>query len=363
MNAVFYMADPADFIRMRTEALSLMACQDEDLQPAYGADRTIGTLRIAGTTPPTRESRERYIRTEAVMIVHHASEALLRLFYAHVDHVKDCPWLGMSASTDFAEFKIRLADAVKTGFNRDEIAMIFLGGTTPADAAIAVPEDDFEDAVDGLQMLLVDCAKRFIEDSFLYNAVKHGLAAVDTDDDMKMVFTTGDGDQIPLHTGSMHMFLHRKRHPAAGKAERQWHFTLADVNPQRELSVSALIGRAIESLWSVARRRYVGSAGGGVYLISKASVELAVYGTVREAMNLLRKITSELIKTDAAGVNDATHHVPIVYEIPREWEPPSGEHDTDNRYVELPVRQQDRRIYSTSLTAYLPITPSGYQRS
>jgi hypothetical protein len=34
LNAAFYMADPADFIRMRIEVLSLMACEDEDLRRA-----------------------------------------------------------------------------------------------------------------------------------------------------------------------------------------------------------------------------------------------------------------------------------------------------------------------------------------
>jgi hypothetical protein len=211
-------------------------------------------------------------------------------------------------------------------------------------------------------MLLEDCAKRFLEDSFLYNAVKHGLAAIETDDDTRMEFTNASGDRVPLHKGPMHVYLHRKKHPTATKQDRQWHFTMADANPQRDLSISVLIARGIDSLWDVARRRYVG-ASGGVYYISKATVEMAVYGTVREAMNLLRKMTSELIKTDEQGSNDATHHVPLVYEIPRSWSPASGVHATNSPLVELPVRQQDTQIYSTSRTAYLPITPRGFERS
>ena len=43
LNAMFYNADPAEFIKMRIESLSLMACTDEQLAPAFGADRSITT--------------------------------------------------------------------------------------------------------------------------------------------------------------------------------------------------------------------------------------------------------------------------------------------------------------------------------
>ena len=33
---MFYNADPAEFIKMRIESLSLMACTDEQLAPAFG---------------------------------------------------------------------------------------------------------------------------------------------------------------------------------------------------------------------------------------------------------------------------------------------------------------------------------------
>jgi hypothetical protein len=103
LNAMFYNADPAEFIKMRIESLSLMACADEQLAPAFGADRSIITSRVDDDTPeasatfgamkpPDEAARKRYIRMESVMIAHHASEAILRLFFAHVDH-EECPGL------------------------------------------------------------------------------------------------------------------------------------------------------------------------------------------------------------------------------------------------------------------------------
>ena len=43
LNAVFYTADPAEFIKLRIEALSLMACSDEQLAPVFGADRVMSS--------------------------------------------------------------------------------------------------------------------------------------------------------------------------------------------------------------------------------------------------------------------------------------------------------------------------------
>jgi hypothetical protein len=135
LNAVFYGADPAEFIKMRIESLSLMACSDEQLTPAFSADRVIGTARFGAMDPPALDARKRYIRMESVMIAHHASEALLRLFFAHVEH-EECPWLGMSASTDFGEFKAKVAAALQRGFDRAQIAMTFPGGASPTEACI-----------------------------------------------------------------------------------------------------------------------------------------------------------------------------------------------------------------------------------
>jgi hypothetical protein len=215
LNAVFYGGDPAEYIRMRIEALSLMACGDAQLSPAFGSDRVIGNAKFGPMDPPAAEGRQRYIRMEAVTVTHHASESLLRLFFAHVDH-EECPWLGMSASTAFPEFKKAVDNALKTGFDREQIATVFLGGTSPKDSCIQLTNNEFEDAVDGLELLLADCGNRCLDDSFLYNAVKHGATAVGIhDDDAQIVFVTNQGATNTLHEGPLHFYVHKKQFPAA----------------------------------------------------------------------------------------------------------------------------------------------------
>jgi hypothetical protein len=375
LNAMFYSADPAEFIKMRIESLSLMACSDEQLAPVFGADRAITTARsrdvdlpeasalFGATDPPDLAARKRYIRMESVMIAHHASEALLRLFLAHVEH-EECPWLGISTSTDFAGFKSKVEAAMRQGFVREQIARVFLGGDSPADSSIQLADAEFEDAIEALELLLQDSGRRFIGDSFLYNAVKHGVTAVAIDDDeAHVVFRGDDGQQRTLHKGPMHIYLHKKAFPGAPKSEPEWFYSSDDANPARELSVSTLISRSLDSIWAVARRRYMGASGSITY-IPKAQVESALYVTTMLAMNRLERMTSELIKLKPDGDPDATTHRMISYDIPRDWslEAAATGPQPECRRVLLPARQSDQQVYSTSTRAYFPFTPRGFQR-
>jgi hypothetical protein len=361
LNAVLYTADPAEFIKMRIESLSLMAGTDEQLAPLFAADRMIGAAHFGSMPPPTQDARERYIRMEAVMIANHASEALLRLFFAHVEH-PECPWLGTSASMEFGEFKAKVAAALDNGFDREQIATVFLGGVSRVDAVIQITDDEFEDATDGLAMLLVDCGNRVLGDAFVYNAVKHGVSAVAVDDDeAKVAWQPLNGEPVILHEGPVHIYLHKKASPDAAKTEAHWWLTMEDSNPGRELSVSVLITKALDSLWDVARRRYLGQSG-TINYVSKAAVEVAVYATTMQAMNLLKRATHEMIKLKPDGTVDGTVHHVAGYHIPRSWSMQAAAAAVELRGVTLPARERDRQLYSTGQRAYLPITPRGFQR-
>jgi hypothetical protein len=361
MNAVFYTADPAEFIKMRIESLSLMAGSDEQLGLLFAADRMIGAAQFGSMPPPTPDARERYIRMEAVMIANHASEALLRLFFAHVEH-PECPWLGMSASTDFGEYKAKVAAALNGGFDREQIANVFLGGVSRVDACIQLSDAEFQDAIDGLEMLLADCANRVLGDSFVYNAVKHGVSAVAVDDDeAKVAWQPLTGEPVILHEGPVHVYLHKKGHPDAAKDEAHWWLTMEDSNPGRELSVSVLITKELDSLWDVARRHYLGESG-TINYVSKAAIEMAMYATTMQAMNHLKRATHELIKVKPDGTVDGTEHRVVGYNIPREWSMPAAAAAVEIRPVPLPAPERDRQLYSTGALSYLPITPRGFQR-
>jgi hypothetical protein len=373
---MFYGGDPAEFIKMRIGSLSLMACTDEQLTPAFGADRSISAKRpgdpdaldvsacFSAMEPPGIAARKRYIRMETVMIAHHAAEAFLRLFFAHVES-EECPWLAMSTPTDFAAFKAKVATGLQQGFNREQIAKVFLGGDSPADACIRLSDDEFEDAIDAVDLLLDDAGRRFLGDALLYNAVKHGVTALAIDDDdAEVAFVGQDGQKKTWHKGPMHVYLHQKAFPNAPKEQPEWHFSADDANPARELSVATLISKALDSLWAVARRHYLGVSGSIIY-IPKTEVERAIYVMSMVAGNRLARTTSELIKLNADGSVAATRHRQLFYDnIPRDWSLEAAMTGAQpvSRSVVLPTRDRDRKLYSTSTRSYLPFTPRGFER-
>ncbi|MDV6312124.1 hypothetical protein R3Q15_09540 [Gordonia amicalis] len=356
LNATFYTGDPAEFLRLRIEALSLMALPTEQIAPLLATPRRIGSLEMTPTGPPTDEVRERYIATESVMLFHHAAEMILRLFYAHVEK-PDCPWLGMSASTNFAAFKEKVAKSRESGFSESDIAMVFLGGTDPRDAAIAASDEEFAATVDAIKLLLGYSAARLLDESFLYNAAKHGLTTVRVDTSKMSIKT--DDDEFPLHNGGLLVYLHGPAGPRAPKDGPKHHISMMASLPDQDLATATMIYHAIADLWQVARRRYTCQSG-KVMLFTRDDVRQCISGPVRASGGIMRTTVMELTKKRPDGsLTDIGITVEANF-MPR------AEGDADARppirTVALPIRQRDKQVINPSRRWLLPFSPEGSSR-
>jgi hypothetical protein len=360
LNFSFYEEHPSEFILMRIEVLSLMLCSEQQLEPAYAAERSIKGIRLSGTTPPDEEKRSRYLRTEAVVIFHHAAEMLLRLFYAHVEH-PDCPWQGMATLTSFVEFKEKVDESLSDGFDRTQLAEIFLGGTSPQDACVAMSAEDFEDAVDGVDLLLRDCGERLLSESYLYNSIKHGLSTIALDDSTEIAVNPRDGDKVVGHRGPLFAYMHKRRRPGAGPGDGEWFISMAGVKTETDLALSLLAARAIESLWDVARRRYTGKTG-SIRHIKRTVVETVIYGLLSESLNIINAITMEMPRLKDDGSLGGVDYDFIMNQVPEDFEMSKGLHPTDCPRISLPSRQRDQRVFSTSQRKLFPFSPKGSQR-
>jgi hypothetical protein len=218
------------------------------------------------------------------MILHHAAEMLLRLFFAHVDK-PDCPWLGMASLVLFSEFKEKVNQSLSEGFDRATLAEIFLGGSSPEDACIAMSAEDFADAIDGLDLLLRHCSERLLSESFLYNSIKHGLSTVALDETTQIA-RREEGETVVGHKGPMFAYMHRWRQPGANRGAGEWFVSMKGASTERDLGLSILMARAVESLWDVARRRYTGKSG-WIRHIKKSVVELVIYGLLMDSLNVV----------------------------------------------------------------------------
>lgn len=361
LNATFYEDDPSEYLLTKIEAVTLMLAPDEVLAPAYASERVIGVTRRSMTPVPSKEARDRYVRTECVLVLHHACETLLRLFFAHAEK-QDCPWLGMAASVSFVEFKEKVFAGLKSGFDRETVAVVFLGGADPTVAAIEVGADEFEDSVSALQLLLEFAAETVLSESFLYNSAKHGLTIVQTDESTQMALTPPGGDPVRLLAGSQFAYLHKPRSPGT-KGGTEWFVSMTLTLPDQDIEVSFLIQQAVSSLWNVARRRYTGQAG-EVSIISTRAVRDAMHGPVFEAGHPVRTTTHELAKKDDAGKILGVDIDLSGPGLPEEdvWDPRASDDSRSPHWVTLPVRQQDRRIISTSSRKLLPISPNWSSR-
>ncbi|MBT0566072.1 hypothetical protein [Williamsia sp. CHRR-6] len=359
LNATFYTADPAAFLHLRIEMLSLMALSMADLAPVLAKHRRIGAVEFNPTGPPDDDQRQRYLVAEAQIVFHHAAEMILRMFFAHVE-APDCPWLGMASSTSFVEFKHKVEATLKAGFDEADIANVFLGGSDPIDAAIRVTDGEFADSVKAVRLLLGFCADRLLTESFLYNAAKHGLTTVQLDESTKLSWGAKDKDRITIHTGPMLAYLHKPAAPNAPKEGPKWHISTTGPLPDQDLAVSTLVYRALRSLWSVAKRRYTAESG-ELILFTHQDVETCIYGPIASSMNVVRTAVMELQKKKPDG---SLTSIGIEFrgpQIPESW----STRDVSNspaKTVNLPVRQRDRRFSYDSSRALLPFSPKGSSR-
>jgi hypothetical protein len=358
LNFSFYEEQPYDFINMRIEVLSMMLCNDDELAPIYAVERSINGVQLGGTTPPGEDKRKKYMQTEAVMILHHAVEMVLRLFYAHVEY-KDCPWLGMASEISFVVFKTKVSESLTEGFDRVQLAEIFLGGTSPEDAAIAMSAEDFEDAIDALQMLLQECCRRLLEESFLYNSIKHGLSTISLDEETKLAQRSSSGETVVGHSGPMFAYMHKQRRPGPKVAgEREWFLTMAGAKTERDLALSLLIANAVESLWDVARRRYTGK-GGSIRHIRRSIVETVMYDLLMQSLNVVSAVSMEMPKLKEDGSYDAVEYDFVGNRVPEGYEKKDGFHLAECPRINLVVRQKDQRVFSTANSFFYPFSPKG----
>lgn len=362
LNATFYDDDPSEYLLTKIEAVTLMLAPAEALASVYESERVVGVFRRNGASVPSKEARDRYVRTECVLVLHHACEMLLRLFFAHVDK-QDCPWLGMAASVSFVEFKSKVSTTLRTGFDRNDVAHVFLGGADPTDTDLDVEADEFEDTVNAWQLLLETAADTVLSESFLYNSAKHGLTVVHTDESTQMAFTPpGGGDPVQLASGSQFAYLHKPQSPGA-KGGTEWWVSLTRTLPDQDIEVSLLIQRAVSSLWNVARRRYTGQSG-EVSIVAVRAVRDAIHGPVAAEGSHVRTFVHELVKKDANGNLGGIDMHLSGPGLPAEdvWNPDATDEPPAPRRVALPVRQQDRRIVSTSSRKLLPFAPNWSSR-
>jgi hypothetical protein len=195
---------------------------------------------------------------ESQVVLHHAAKAVIRLFLAHVG-APPCPWLELASETSFSRFKRKVDDQLlrprRRGVLEAEAAWVFLGRRN------AFPDEELDDwtsAIENLAKFLRTFAERWLKESRVYNALKHGLAIVPGDAVFQLL--DDDGKAVRLGEGASVELLEATPWE---DDRRAWQITTRWLDVQESLALVEIACLMIESLWLVARHRYVAGVAEG----------------------------------------------------------------------------------------------------
>jgi hypothetical protein len=253
LNREFYTADPSDYFETRWLSLLVMAGRADNVLAMLTEGVTYGhihaTIADAATTP---EGVRNFATIESQVLLHHASEALLRLYLAHVVR-PPCPWLEL-ASERFETFKKNLrskllnppASALHAG-----VAHVFLRGPV---SETGMDEERWSKAVGNLTSYLRMFARRWLDDAHRYNSLKHGLAVSPSPRTMAFYADRSSEGHV-LGYGASLAYLESD----VAKRRQAWTMTIDWIDVSQSLALTSVAQGMIKSLWEIARARYTGA--------------------------------------------------------------------------------------------------------
>lgn len=279
LNEQFYTSQPAAYFRKRLQLLILAAGAADEITELLA--QGVRYEKLIAQLDPTDGQREHqaFLSTEAEVLLHHASEALLRLYFAHTG-LPPCPWLECARLRNFFIFKERVAKLRSTRLTpdeRDDLARVFLGIVPDSSNAEATK------AVNTIERLLRTIAGRLLDDGNFYNSAKHGLAIIAAN----VSLAVGDETGAPVvgSQGPSVAYLEVREKPDEPK---RWHVTTRWVSARQAMWLTCLVISEMASLWSVAKCRYIDVEISGVEVITDEALDAVLTGEFALGQSITR---------------------------------------------------------------------------
>lgn len=369
LNETFYQSNPASYFRTRLQSLLLMMSDSSQVDEALAEGSSYGVLQFRGMVRLEPDARLRYAALESTVLVHHASETLVRLFLAHVSQ-PPCPWLEVARFRSVDDYKRdlrRMLDQGASGLDRNALAVLFLGGTSPEDSGITLDGVAWQEATEGLVTLLHAVATRLLGQRELYNAAKHGLVGVPVEGGTSSYTPSRGGETVEVGGGPAVTFLHLVPGGIANPLpeDGRWRATTTYVRIDADIMLTHLICAAVDSLWAVAQRHYVGVEG-RIATITRDQVHVALFASQIATKHLANDIDYSLPveRRDDQG-NFGLEPAKIQVNAVRLGEDVLKAYERLRNYeqqvstIDLPLRPQDVVQRSTSGRHLLSFSPPG----
>lgn len=300
MNRSFYGTRPWQYFRQRQRYLLLAAGAPEKLSEIGREGVKVGRLAYTLTDDADggteeEENRKSYLLAESEVLMHHASETLLRIYLAH-EGLPECPWLNMARVRSPGEFKQRVEKRFArsdVGANRVQLAQVFFGTDQRENITPTPDADAWEQGIANIESFLRHYARHFL-DPDSYNALKHGLAVQTGEAGMQL----GDGDLIKVHgTALEFLSLRRDQH-----GRQRWNMTTRWIDVDKTMTFVYLATALIESIWNIARARYLGELPSSINAWGKPDY---------------KEVADRFYGDQESGVFVDTMHMELVYYKPR----------------------------------------------
>ena len=277
LNAKFYQGSPHAYFERRLKSLAIAIGDGREFDALLGAGVSYGDFSMksdnndAGQGLSNQTEVDNYAAVESAVLLHHTSEATLRLYLAHSNR-NPCPWLETAKLTNFGEFKGRisaLAGSLGDDEVLDDLTEVFSYRATPESILGGDPTAMWKDHRAALRDLISEAIRIILDDAHIYNAAKHGMAIVSSD----LGVSIGDGeDGGPLihQKGPVLTFLELNQ---VSDSEKYWHQTSAWVDPTKSMAITFLLIKLIDSLWRSAKAHfYIETASTQPYLLNSNQI-------------------------------------------------------------------------------------------
>jgi hypothetical protein len=257
LNEAFYATRPWTYFRQRERVVALTAGAGEKLVAIGREGVTVGRLNYTLEADESRdardaEDREQFVLAESEVLLHHAAETLLRLYLAH-EGTPSCPWLSIARVRNPRQFKTMVEDRFLGDLSREErhrkLTEVFFGTSDRSGIDPCPPADLWEQGADNIESFLTHYARHFL-DADIYNALKHGLAVRPGHASTQL----DDGALLKADGPAIEYLSIRDN--TSGRP--RWNLSTHWIEVDRSLSLTYLATKLMESLWTMARYRYLG---------------------------------------------------------------------------------------------------------
>jgi hypothetical protein len=313
LNDAYYGASPAVHFRTRAELLMRMGdglgegaelerqgpMSSEVLQRLPGVIRTYAPANELGAG----DRRQGVLAVESFMLAHHAGEALLRNFLAHVDGRPSIPpWLALVASQG-SSFRKRVCGLTQVSDDtlHSLVGWAFLGDR---EFLVATTGEEVVTAAEAhCARWLRHFSKFHLDTAPGYNAAKHGLSSIPGNARVSFLPVPSHRAEdrriaeIVLLEGATLETLEYERNGN----QRVWFRVTRTVDPPGLIATVLIAAELLGSLWTVGRARNLGG-GAQIDLASRPSPDDIIgghgkaWGAVRVPLAVLPLETEEADK-------------------------------------------------------------------